>query len=221
MGRSAAFGMEFFWGVFMADLQNHPSANGFLGRFPRVCRLLSLVFLAAGLTLASYPERYAHACTWSRIQQSLLEALSPSPKAELPRYASGLGLQLITIGLHFNPWMRDLLSNRWFLWLGRQSFAVYLLHGPLLRSVLCWMIFGFTLEPEASDGNGKMFRPLIPYPGHQRLLLCLPIWLPLVYASAVAWTTYVDPWCARMTEKMVAYVLPEPEEKVGGLLLSG
>jgi len=212
--------MQFFWGVFLADLQNHGAANTFVARFPRACRLGSLILVAAGLTLASYPERYADARPWSRAQHRLLDAIAPSERAELPRYASGLGLQLVTLGLHFNPWLRDLLANRWFLWLGRQSFAVYLLHGPLLRSVLCWMIFGVTLQPEAADGEGRMIRPLLNYPGHQRLLLCLPIWIPLVYASAVAWTTYVDPWCARVSEKMVAYVLPDPEEKIGEGLLS-
>ena len=212
--------MEFFWGVFMAELQHHSaSSSSSPARFPRGARLLALALLVAGLLLASYPERYVDARPWSHAQHVLLEFFSPSPRAELPRYASGLGLQLITLSLHLSPWARDLLANRTFLWLGKQSFAVYLIHGPLLRSVLCWMIFGFAIPAPATGDDGKPYQPLIPYPGHQRLLLCLPVWLPMVYGAAVAWTTYVDPWCARVTERLVAYVLPEPEEKVGGGLL--
>ncbi len=39
--------MQFFWGVFLADLQNHPAANRFIAERVRLCRLLSLTLLCS------------------------------------------------------------------------------------------------------------------------------------------------------------------------------
>ncbi len=39
----------------------------------------------------------------------------------------------------------------------------------------------------------------------------MPIWFVIVYFLANLWTKYVDPWCARMTQKLEAYVFVEPD----------
>lgn len=206
--------MQFFWGVFLCDVQNHPSANEFLVRRPRVSRVLAIVFLTLGLYVASYPEGHPEWSTWSRWQYKVLVHIVPKG-GEIPRYGSGIGLQLITLGLHFMPALRDFLSSKYLLWLGKQSFAVYLLHGPLLRSVLCWMVYGIYVPPDITNENGEVLHGKLVFPGATRLLIALPFWIPLNYGAAMLWTGYVDPWCARLTERIVGYIkLPRDEKGV-------
>ncbi len=138
--------------------------------------------------------------------------------SDVARFATGLGLQLIAIGLHFSPRMRDILANRAFLWLGKQSFAVYLLHGPLLRSVLAWMVYGFKTHADTIDKDGIPVPHYTHFPGFLHLYVVLVLWIPLNYAAAVAWTTYVDPFCSRVTERMVGYVMREETEKSASVL---
>ncbi|KAI1497273.1 acyltransferase family-domain-containing protein [Biscogniauxia marginata] len=208
----AAFGMQFFWGVFLCDVQNHPPAIDWLTSRPKTSRILATIFLVLGLYVASYPEKHPEWATWSRWQFEVLRQIVPE-KAEFPRYGSGIGLMLITIGLHFSPGIRDFLSSKYLLWLGKQSFAVYLLHGPLLRSVLCWMVYGIHLPPDITNEQGETVPGKLVFPSGWRLLIALPFWIPLNYGVAMLWTGYVDPWCAQLTEKIVGYTMLERDEK--------
>ncbi|OIW26983.1 hypothetical protein CONLIGDRAFT_493802 [Coniochaeta ligniaria NRRL 30616] len=213
IGSDSAFGMQFFWGVLLADLQNLESANAFLTERRRLCRILSIVFILLGLTIASFPEGHAEWMTWSRIELAILKPILPNDP-DFPRFASGIGLELITLGLHFSPWVRDLLSSRYLLWLGKQSFAVYLLHGPLLRWILVWMLYGVSLPADVVNDKGETVPgPALPFPGRARYITALAFWIPLNYGVALLWTTYVDPWCARMTERLVGRVLVKRNEK--------
>ncbi|EPE08172.1 acyltransferase family protein [Ophiostoma piceae UAMH 11346] len=217
LANNPAMGMQFFFGVFLSDLQNHPTANQWLAERPRLARVLSPFFLVLGAFVASYPEAHPERVGWANSLHNVLVAILPA-HSDYARFASGLGVQLIAIGLHFSPKMRDVLSNRAFLWLGKNSFAVYLLHGPLLRSVLAWMVYGFQTLPDTTDGEGKTVHHYTPFPGWMHLYVCLAMWIPFNYACAVAWTNYVDPYCGNVTEKLVRYVLREDQEKPEALL---
>ncbi|KIH86850.1 Acyltransferase family protein [Sporothrix brasiliensis 5110] len=199
LANDPTFGMQFFFGVFLSDLQNLPSANKFLNDHPRATRVLSPAFLVLGTFVASYPETNPERVGWSRNLHAVLAFVLPYG-SDYPRYASGLGVQLIALGLHFSPKMRDVLSNRAFLWLGKQSFAVYLLHGPLLRSVLAWMLYGFKTLPDTLDAEGQPQHHETPFPGMMHLYVSLVMWIPLNYFAAHLWTTYVDPYCGELTE---------------------
>ncbi|RKU43111.1 hypothetical protein DL546_004771 [Coniochaeta pulveracea] len=213
IGSDSAFGMQFFWGVLLADLQNHDAANAFLNERRRLCRILSFVLLFFGLAIASYPEDRAEWMAWSRLEHAFLVPILPEDP-DFPRFASGIGLELIALGLHFSPWLRDLLSNRYFLWLGKQSFAVYLLHGPLLRWILVWVLYGVSLPADVKNDKDEWVPgPALPFPGRARYVISLMVWIPLNYGIAVLWTTYVDPWCARMTERLVNHVVLKKNEK--------
>lgn len=222
------FGMQFFFGAFMADLQNPISAEdaaptmAFLSpnkAHTKYLRMLaSVFFLVFGFFVASLPDDHYDWQPWSQSLFETMRAILPrSP--DFPRFSSGLGLILIVMGLHFSNGARNVLASKPFIWLGRMSFAVYLLHNQILRSVLCWMVYGFHLpdQPEAVEDpeTGEWYEPepgRLEFPGATRLFMFLPIYWFLVYGAAWLWTTYVDAWAARCTEKLVGIV--KEEEKL-------
>lgn len=208
------FGMQFFFGIFLADLQNldpetFVKPTKWLSN-PILRAVLSIWFLIVGLYIASLPDTHHEWQAWSLGLRSFLTAILPKDP-DYPRFASGLGLDVIAVGLHLSPLARTILSNRFFLWLGRMSFAVYLLHNQILRSVLCWMVYGFSVPAEGE--------PDLAFTSPLKLFMVLPIYLALTYGSAHLWTTYVDAWCARISERVVNVVKEDTNEKPAPPLL--
>ncbi|KAJ0117382.1 cyltransferase family protein [Diaporthe amygdali] len=208
----SAFGMQFFWGTFIADLQNHPTTAQFISDRPRLSRILSTSLVFIGLTFASFPEGRAEWMTWSRLMLDFMRPILPD-NPDFPRFASGIGLEFISLGILFSPWLQKLLSGRFLLFLGRMSFAVYLLHGPLMKTTLVWMLYGVQVLPDHENDQGEMEMTRLSYPGNMALILWQFLWLPMLYGIANLWMTYVDPWCERMTNRLVEYVTLDASEK--------
>lgn len=209
--------MQFFWGVLLSDIQNNETASAFLLERRRLCRILSTGLLVVGFAIASFPEGHPEWMPWSQAEKDFLTPILPR-RPDYPRFSSGIGLEFITLGLHFNPWLRDMLATRPLLWLGKQSFAVYLLHGPLIRTILIWMLYGTKMPNPVKNKEGKIVPGRLRFPGMSKLGWSLIIWIPLNYGAAMLWTTYVDPWCARVTEKLVGRIMQEQDEKVSSTL---
>jgi hypothetical protein len=208
--------MQFFFGMFLADLQNHPPAQQFSINHSWTRRFLPPIVILAGLFLASYPEDKAEWMPWSKSLAILATYIIPTGH-DLARFFTAFGVQLIVLGIHFSPRARGLLSNRCFLWLGRQSFAVYLLHGPLIRSVLAYCLYGITLPARTQDENGEWHDgPRLELRGPLLVAVVLPLWFLFMYTCAAMWTKHVDPMCARWTQWIEDYVAV-PESEKGGL----
>ena len=75
------------------------------------------------------------------------------------------------------------------------------------------MVFGFGVPEKMRNEQGQMVDGRFPEPSGVRILACLPFWLVMTYVVAVVWTTYVDPFCARLTETLISYVKDEINEK--------
>ncbi|ROV88742.1 hypothetical protein VMCG_10081 [Cytospora schulzeri] len=208
----SAFGMQFFWGTLLADLQNHPPTNQFIADRARLSKILSFTLVLIGLTFASFPEGHAEWMTWSRVLLNIMKPILPE-NPDFPRFGSGIGLEFIALGVLLSPWLQRLLSSRYLLFLGRMSFAVYLLHGPLMKTMLVWMLYGVQLLPDHENEQGEMVITRLKYPGNLTLVVWQLVWLPMVYGIAHLWMAHVDPWCDRMTNRLAEYVKLEASEK--------
>lgn len=206
--KDAALGSQFFFGTFLTELSQDQAHTTWLKSNKWPARTLTPIFIVSGLMLASYPEKNPEWRPWSMHMERWGHTLFPTD-AEFPRYYSSLGLFLITLGIHLSSTVKDILSNRVLLWFGKNSFAVYLLHGTLLRTVLVWMLFGVSF-PKDVEQDGKMVPgPALQITGNVGWYTWVPIWLVLLYSIANQWTKHVDPFCARMTAKMERYMFDE------------
>lgn len=194
--------MQFLWGTFIADLQNHAPTTQFTTDHRRLARTVSFILIRTGLSFASFPEGHPEWMAWSRTLLDIMTAISPD-NPDYPRFASAIGLECAALGVLLNPWLQKVLSSRHLLFLGRMSFAVYLLHGPLMRTTLVWMLYGVRVPPDHANGAGGVELTRLTYPGHLGLLACLVVWLPMVYGVAHLWMAYVDAWCERMSNRLV------------------
>ncbi|KAG4438039.1 hypothetical protein IFR05_006498 [Cadophora sp. M221] len=209
ISNDSAFGMQFFFGVFLADLSQHPPHQAWCAARKWPSRVLSPVLILIGLLLASYPEDKAQWMRWSEIMGQASVYIFPKDN-ETPRFYSGIGLEFIALGIHFSAPVKNVLSNKYLLWFGKNSFAVYLLHGSLLRSILVWMYFGFQVPADIKHEDGHVTPgPALKICGRARWYFWLPIWFVILYWVANLWTKYVDPLCARITERMVRYVFED------------
>lgn len=212
--REETFSMQSFFGMFMADLSNHPPAQKFIvdRRYLRVVVAPALIIF--GLFIASYPKERPEWCGWSTWLWNLNGYLFPYG-GDFPKYWTALGLDCIIMGIHLSPPAKDFLSTKYWLWLGKHSFAVYLIHGTLLRTVLVWMVYGIG-QPwqESVNEQGERVKPeWLPIRGGRGMLLFwIPIWIGMVYGLAHLWMKHVDAWCARITQQLEKHCFEEKSE---------
>ncbi|RDL32573.1 uncharacterized protein BP5553_09029 [Venustampulla echinocandica] len=208
----SAFGMQFFFGVFLSDISQNPTHIAWCQARKWPARVLAPVLISIGLILASYPEEKAEWMHWSLALKNLGAYIFPV-NGEVPRFYTGLGLEFIALGIHFSSIMKNVLSNKYLLWFGKNSFAVYLIHGTLLRTLLVWMFFGTSLPPNVTREDGSVVGgPPLTICGSVRFFTLLPIWFVILYTTAHYWTKYVDPWCARITERGMRYIYEDHQE---------
>lgn len=207
--------MQFFWGTLLADMQSHEPFTALVASRPRISAVISGLFMLIGLTFASFPEANPEWMDWSRTLLNIMTPILPA-NPDFPRFGSGFGLEFISLAIVFSPQvLQRALSSRVLLFFGRMSFAVYLLHGGLLRTVLVWMLFGVHTLPDHENEEGQMVETRLEFPGNTKLIMWQVVWLPMVYGLAYLWIGYVDPWCDRMTNRLVEFVKLDQGEKAG------
>ncbi len=194
--------MQFFFGMFLADFQTHYAST------PTAIQrtVLPAILITTGIFLASYPEDHFEWAPWSKTMQKYSVYFVPHEN-ETPRYFTAFGLELISFGIHYSPRMKDFLANKYLLWLGKNSFAVYLLHGSLVRSLLVWLLWGISPNPPTQNDKGEMVPgPALVIKSPWLIAFWLPPFFVLLYVIANFWMQYVDPVCARWTQSFEKYV---------------
>ncbi|KAL3478446.1 acyltransferase 3 [Aspergillus californicus] len=200
------FQLQGVYGMFLSDLSYEVSFQEFLTKWKWPRRVVAVILTAIGLFVCGYPGENPEWSTWSSAMHKAAKYIFP-PEVNIGRRYSALGVDLIIFAIYISPSVKEFLSNRLLLWLGTQSFAVYLVHGTLLRTVLCWMLYGITgqpFDPEITQKNEKgEDEPVwIPIRPPWVVAISIPAWIALVYFCATMWTKYVDPFCAKLTQKM-------------------
>ena len=101
-------------------------------------------------------------------------------------------------------------------WLGKVSFAIYLLHGMVLRTVFAWVLFAGVQKIEfqqqvSEDQVLKDWR--YPLPGRFRKTLAVTVAFVVTFGVSQAWNAKVEPIFGRLTSKL--------EKMTKGQLFSG
>ncbi|KAI9771605.1 MAG: hypothetical protein M1840_001820 [Geoglossum simile] len=219
VGNDSMVGVSIVGGTILAEISLLPITAKYSHSPPRPCltSLLPILGLLLGLLLSSYPENHPETALWSSSLARIGTLIIPSG-ADFWRFSTSLGAQLIILALIFSPLLQKPLSHPFVTWLGRISLPVYLLHGPLMRTVLVWMVFGVSVPPmdEDTDEEGLTFeyQPHIGLPGLPRIVLSIPAFLAILLFSAYLWTVYVDRWCDNIMKWIDRRVLGDDDVAV-------
>ncbi|KAI9728592.1 MAG: hypothetical protein M1834_007620 [Cirrosporium novae-zelandiae] len=218
---SGEFGVQLMLAMFLCDMSQHFAAQQWMSKHRVALNIAAIVPLGLGLYLSSYPQDFPEWATWSRQLEALSHYIFPELVPSMPKRFTGLGVNLMILSVFMSSIAKDFLSTKYFLWLGKNSFAVYLVHGTLLRIVFVWMIYGVSGQPwemTTNEAGEEVPVAYLPQGGPWRFIICIPIWVVLVYCCAWAWTTYVDSWCGRVTAKLESFLFEEDEKSEGPLL---
>lgn len=174
-------------------------------------RIVSRILIPLGLLLCSCPVRDVEWTSWSHAIYQTGWVLFPAEISQHPAkqtyYWSSMGTLLLMLGIIGDPLTQRLLSNRAFVWLGGISLPIYLLHGPLMRSVLIWATFGLGTV----DQDGRLQRLSTTW----LIWVFLALFIVVVCALSHAWNLFVEPRCAWLTNRSVEWMLSRRSESAG------
>lgn len=196
----AVVGFNVYMGMLLAEISLDPHMQAIAAEHNFIRTITSGAAILLGLYFTSYPEDHPEWARWSNGLTLLGNHIFPNG-VEFSRYYAGLGVNILATGISFNNTAKKLLSNTLLLFMGKLSFAIYLLHAPLIRTVLTYGLFGFSARPAGGkDENGNDLPPgLIPVASRWVCVFVIPLFYLFLYRVAALWAAYVDPFCGRVT----------------------
>ena len=198
-------GMNIYMGALLADLSTHIASQAGTAKRDPLVRLLPWLLLFIGLHLSGYPEKNPEWTIWSKHLAQIGHWIFPKG-SEYWRFWPTIGAQCVTVAVLMSHTMQKFLSQPPLIWLGSLSFPLYLIHGPLIRSVLSWMLFGWRRPiyyyTKRADGSVDQTWERIPFPDNWVFAIALPIFFIVLLTTAHFWNLIVDPWCAWATRRL-------------------
>jgi len=197
---SETFGFQLNFGLLISDLSQHSPTQSLLSNHRRLfAYLASPLFLLFGLYIASYPQEHPDWMPWSAYLESLTPYVLPTHVHEFPRRFTAVGTDIAILGIFVSSAVRHALEHRWLMWLGKHSFAVYLIHGTILRTIGIWIVYGISGEPWTAAEKGEK-QVWLHKRGWGWVWISMAVFVGLTYAGAWVWMRYVDEGCARATQ---------------------
>jgi hypothetical protein len=171
-------------------------------------RALPIATAIVGLYLMSYPSEQLFSTwkPWTRGLHAIGQHIFAS-NAEMGRFWPGVGAQVLCFSIYASTELRALLSKPIPTFLGGISFSLYLLHGPLMRSVLAWMVFYPVYVANGGKQQEQQVNPAIGeyklgLPNRTVLLVALPAYFAIVLLLSKLWQSKVEPGFARATRAL-------------------
>lgn len=194
--------MPVFTGVLLAETSMTAFATAFLsGR--RILRLIPYFILLAGWYCISFPNRFPKRMPWSDHMLNAGLTIFPA-QADIHAFYSHVGATLIITAIAFSSSMQRFFNMRVLQWLGARSFPIYLVHGPILRSFLNWLLFAGSpivmVEEKDEERNVIGVHPMFPIPPPSRFTWAIPLFLVLTLVLADLWLKQVEPRCGRVAK---------------------
>ncbi|KAK3983974.1 acyltransferase 3 [Cladorrhinum sp. PSN332] len=230
------FGAMLALGTLLAELAQHRPTQNWITSHQRLLSFIVAPFLLlVGGYIGSYPQEHEDFAPWSRdLHKFLMNPVEDVnqgsflvPKgSNVHRRTSAFFIMCTAISIFISPFLQKLLSHRLLIWLGHHSFAVYLTHGTILRTVGMWVVYGISGEPwipagKNEDGSPKPQEFLHPRSRTHKMAAIL-IFTTLTYIAAWAWMKWVDTACARATQWLERRVFDDEEgESKASLLEKG
>lgn len=215
-------GTNVFFGMFLAELSFFPQST-ISAESSIHLQALPLILAFVSLVLMSYPNEYTTWAPWSRFLLNVGYAIFPDT-TDFGRAWPGLGAQFLCLSVMISPLLRRVFSNRWFVWIGSMSYSLYLLHGPLMRSVLAWLTFGPIalregLPNPTENPDGSWNWPVLPFPKPAAFVVILPVfWAFLTYVVWL-WSTRVDPLFGKATNMFERIAFGDGVEEKASIVL--
>lgn len=187
-------------GMLLAEITYDPDIQAITARHNLIRTIASAAAIILGLYFTSYPEEHSEWTRWSDGLNLLGRYIFPK-NVDFSRFYAGLGVNILATGILFNNTAKKILSNSLFLFMGKLSFAIYLLHAPLIRTVLTYALFGFSVRPVGGkDEHGNDLPPgFLPVASRWVCVFVIPLFYLFLYRVATLWAAYVEPFCGRVT----------------------
>ena len=194
--------MNIFAGMILAEMSFHKASSSTSSKLGPLLKALPYTLVALGLYLCSYPDQYSEQTAWSAQLTHIGQSIFPKD-CNISRYFASVGAQMVCLGVMLSSSMQQILSRPISLWLGTVSFPLYLLHGPLMRSVLVYLLYfpmsiGFKPTMRA-DGSPEP-ESYIPTPNSIRLGITLAIFFAFLLYVVRLWAIHVEPKMGAATD---------------------
>ncbi len=223
------FGANLALGTLLAELSQHRPTQNFITKYQKILTFIVVpALLLFGGYVGSYPQEHEDWSDWSMKLHTWLKDPAGDqsrgsfivPKgSDVQRRSSAFFIYTVAISIFLAPALQKLLSHRLLLWLGHHSFAVYLTHGTILRTVGMWVVYGISGQPWEWAGLNAEGKPnpqeWIKPKSRTHKLLAIIIFTALTYTAAWAWMKWVDTACARATQWLEKRVFDDGDDGEG------
>lgn len=195
-------GIPIYGGAILAELSMDHKIIKFASSRNITSRVLPFVMFIMGLYMYSFPSHKPKWAGWSRILNQIGLTVFPHGSELWTAWASTGSIFLLT-GSILSESLQRFLSHPVFLYLGTHSFPIYLIHGPLLRSFLNWMLYIFVAPVWYQETVGDIVTKVwarYPLPPAWKFVVALPIFFAVLLWLAQLWTAKIEPQCGKVTK---------------------